>query len=84
MGPGDNNQGPCELNVPTWLQSDFVRDIADRVLAVDGGIGYCYWGGELIAWKDPQATDASPWENQVLFDFNYQTLPALSSLGRGE
>ena len=65
-------------------QSDFVRDIADRVLAVDGGLGYCYWGGELIAWKGPQATDASPWENQALFDFNYQALPALSSLGGGE
>ncbi len=65
-------------------QSDFVRDVADRVHAVDGGIGYCYWGGELIAWKGPQATDASPWENQALFDFNYQALPALSSLGGGE
>jgi len=65
-------------------QSDFVRDVADRVRAVDGGIGYCYWGGELIAWKGPQATDASPWENQALFDFNYQALPALSSLGGGE
>ncbi|MGB0457721.1 MAG: glycoside hydrolase family 53 protein [Chitinophagales bacterium] len=62
-------------------QSDFVRDIADRVLSIDGGIGYCYWGGELIAWKGPQANDASPWENQALFDFNYQALPALDVLG---
>ena len=62
-------------------QSDFVRDIADRVLSIDGGIGYCYWGGELIAWKGPQANDASPWENQALFDFNYQALPALHVLG---
>lgn len=22
-GPGDNNQGPCELNVPSWLQGDW-------------------------------------------------------------
>ena len=65
-------------------QSDFVRDVADRVRAIDGGIGYCYWGGELIAWKGPQANDASPWENQALFDFNYQALPALSALGGGE
>ncbi|MGB1051776.1 MAG: glycoside hydrolase family 53 protein [Chitinophagales bacterium] len=64
-------------------QSDFVRDVTDRVRAVDGGIGYCYWGGELIAWKGPQATDASPWENQALFDFNYQALPALLALGGG-
>ena len=23
MGPGDNNQGPCELNVPSWLQGNW-------------------------------------------------------------
>lgn len=65
-------------------QSDFVRDVTNRVRTVDGGIGYCYWGGELIAWKGPQATDASPWENQALFDFSYQALPVLSFLGGGE
>jgi arabinogalactan endo-1,4-beta-galactosidase len=44
---------------------------------VDGGIGFCYWGAELIAWKGPQASDASPWENQALFDFNNKALPVL-------
>ena len=65
-------------------QSVFVRDIADRVRVIDGGLGFCYWGGELIAWKGPQAADASPWENQALFDFNNQALPALSTLGGGQ
>ena len=41
-------------------------------------IGYAYWGGELIAWKGPQATDASPWENQALFDFSGKATPAFS------
>ena len=38
MGPGDNNQGPCELNVPSWLQGDWelldsdgTNDYNDRI-----------------------------------------------------
>ena len=62
-------------------QVDFVIDIADRVRAAEGGLGYCYWGGELIAWKGSQASDASTWENQALFDFNHYALPAISALG---
>jgi arabinogalactan endo-1,4-beta-galactosidase len=43
------------------------------------GLGFCYWGGELIAWKGDQATDASPWENQALFDFDHKALPVLDA-----
>ncbi len=43
------------------------------------GLGFCYWGGELIAWKGDQATEASPWENQALFDFNHKALPVLDA-----
>lgn len=38
--------------------------------------GICYWGAELIAWKGPQSTTGSPWENQALFNFSHQALPA--------
>jgi arabinogalactan endo-1,4-beta-galactosidase len=43
------------------------------------GLGFCYWGGELIAWKGSQASDASPWENQALFDFDHKALPVLDA-----
>ena len=43
--------------------------------------GLCYWGAELVAWKGPYATDASPWENQALFDFDRKALPALQLFG---
>lgn len=43
------------------------------------GFGFCYWGAELIAWKGNQATDASPWENQALFDFDHKALPVLDA-----
>ena len=42
------------------------------------GIGFCYWGAELIAWKGDQSQEASPWENQALFDFNNKALPVLT------
>ncbi len=44
---------------------------------IENGIGFCYWGAELIAWKGDQATDGSSWENQALFDFENKALPVL-------
>lgn len=59
-------------------QKDFITDIKNIVLdEVEKGIGFCYWGAELIAWKGNQANDASPWENQALFDFNNRALPVV-------
>lgn len=61
-------------------QKDFVERIAEIIFEdIEAGVGFCYWGAELIAWKGPQATDASPWENQALFDFNNNALPVLNS-----
>lgn len=58
-------------------QRKFVRQIKTLTKEVAKGIGFCYWGAELIAWKGDQATDASPWENQALFDFDNRALPVL-------
>lgn len=59
-------------------QRDYVKKIKSLTREVEKGIGFCYWGAELIAWKGDQATDASPWENQALFDFQNKALPALT------
>ncbi len=59
-------------------QRKFVQKIKTLVQGVEKGIGWCYWGAELIAWKGNQSTDASPWENQALFDFNNTALPVLA------
>ncbi|TLX74566.1 arabinogalactan endo-1,4-beta-galactosidase [Labilibacter sediminis] len=58
-------------------QRKFITQIKTLTKEVENGIGFCYWGAELIAWKGNQATDASPWENQALFDFNNNALPVL-------
>lgn len=58
-------------------QQLFIRKIKELTSNVKNGIGFCYWGAELISWKGTQAIDASPWENQALFDFNNKALPVL-------
>ena len=58
-------------------QRQFIRQIKTITQKVENGIGFCYWGAELIAWKGNQSVDASPWENQALFDFRNMALPVL-------
>ena len=59
-------------------QRKFIMDIKTIIEELESGIGFCYWGAELIAWKGTQSTDASPWENQALFNFNNEALPILT------
>jgi arabinogalactan endo-1,4-beta-galactosidase len=71
-----------QLILPTYPatpegQKQYVRRMLEISYESVGCIGLCYWGAELIAWKGPQATDGSAWENQALFDFNSKALPAL-------
>lgn len=64
-------------------QQDFIREI--RKISwenVEKGIGFCYWGAEQIAWKGTEGTDASPWENLALFDFNNKALPVLNEFSK--
>lgn len=59
-------------------QQNFIRQIRKITWEnVEKGIGFCYWGGEQIAWKGPEGTNASAWENLALFDFNNKALPVL-------
>lgn len=58
-------------------QKAFLRKIRNIVEITSRGIGFCYWGTERIAFKGSEATDGSAWENQALFNFDNQALPAL-------
>ena len=58
-------------------QYQFVQDLYSLLLSLEHVSGLCYWGAELIAWKGNQSTSGSSWENQALFDFNHQVLPAM-------
>lgn len=46
------------------------------------GLGFCYWGGEWVAYKGAIAKDGSSWENQALFDFQNRALPVLEAFKR--
>jgi len=58
-------------------QQKFMRQIKSLSSDIDKGIGFSYWGAELISWKGDRSLDASPWENQALFDFENKALPVL-------
>ena len=58
-------------------QEKFVSKIKQLTNELEKGIGFCYWGAELISWKGNESTEGSPWENQALFDFNNKALPVL-------
>lgn len=58
-------------------QSKYIKNLKIITQELETGIGFCYWGAELIAWKGNQSTNASPWENQALFNFNNEALPVL-------
>lgn len=59
-------------------QANFIHKIKTIICdEVNNGIGFCYWGGEMIAWKGEQSKNASSWENQSLFDFDNKVLPVI-------
>ena len=58
-------------------QRKFVHEIKILTKEVENGIGFSYWGAELIAWKGNKSKNASPWENQALFDFDNKALPVV-------
>jgi arabinogalactan endo-1,4-beta-galactosidase len=60
-------------------QLRFIQEINRMMKETNRGIGFCYWGAELVAFKGPQSTTASPWENQALFDFSLKALPVLQA-----
>jgi arabinogalactan endo-1,4-beta-galactosidase len=47
------------------------------------GIGFCYWAPDAVAFKGPQATDGSVWENVAVFDFENAVLPVIEVFNEG-
>ncbi|RXR23919.1 glycoside hydrolase family 53 protein [Flavobacterium stagni] len=59
-------------------QKNFLLDLKNRIKQVPNGLGFCYWGAEWLAFRGPTSTNGSSWENQALWDFNNNALPAMS------
>ena len=60
-------------------QEAFITNLKTMVNATQKGIGFCYWGGELVAFNGKESTNGSPWENQALYDFNNKALPVIKA-----
>lgn len=60
-------------------QKGFLSAIKNTVRQSTKGIGFCYWGSEWVAFRGPTATNGSTWENQSLWDFTNNSLPAMEA-----
>ena len=60
-------------------QKEFISAIKNTVKQSSHGIGFCYWGSEWVAFRGPTSTNGSSWENQALWDFANNSLPALDA-----
>lgn len=60
-------------------QRSFLMAIKNGLKQSIYGQGFCYWGGEWVAFRGPQSTNGSPFENQALWDFNNNSLPVMEA-----
>lgn len=60
-------------------QKGFLTTIRNIVDASEYGQGFAYWGGEWLAFRGPEATNGSSFENQALWDFEHEALPVLDA-----
>jgi len=63
-------------------QKAFLEMIVRIVDSVERGAGFCYWGGELVAYRGAESRDGSPWENQALYDFRGMALPVVEAFNK--
>jgi len=60
-------------------QKNYLLAIKSMIDESTSGIGFSYWGSEWVAFRGPTATNGSSFENQALWDFNNNALPALDA-----
>ena len=79
---GQNNQLIAGYDASPSGQKSYILAIKSLVKSVPNGAGFCYWGGEWIAFKGNQATNGSTWENQALWDFNNNALEGIQAFNK--
>ncbi len=65
-------------------QLAFLQRIKEIITETPRGIGFCYWGGALVAFDGPESSQGSHWENLALFDFGNRALPVLKVFDSGK
>lgn len=74
---GSANQILPEFAATPAGQLQYLQKLKSVISAAPKGIGFCYWGGDWVAFLGPTSTNGSSYENQALWDFNNTALPAL-------
>lgn len=74
---GSDSQILPDFDASPSGQYEYLSYIHTMMSRLGKQTGYCYWGGEWIAFKGPDATNGSSWENQALWDFDGKVLPAM-------
>ncbi len=74
---GQNDQLLPRFPATAQGQQDFMLTM--RGLGTPQYAGFCYWGGEWIAFKGATASDGSSWENQAFWGFDRTALPVLEA-----
>jgi arabinogalactan endo-1,4-beta-galactosidase len=58
-------------------QKEFLLALKNLVQQSESAIGFCYWEPAWVAFRGPNSTNGSPWENQALWDFGNNSLSGL-------
>ncbi|WP_333696575.1 glycoside hydrolase family 53 protein [Flavobacterium sp.] len=58
-------------------QRNFLITLKNLIQQNPHGLGFAYWGTEWTSFRGNQATNGSSWENQALWDFDSNALPAI-------
>lgn len=79
---GQNDQIISTYTASNDGQKNYLLAIKSLLKQSSYGIGFCYWGGEWVAFRGAQSTNGSSWENQALWDFNNNALPAMDAFSQ--
>lgn len=78
---GQNDQLITTYPATSEGQKNYVLAIKNIVKQNTYGLGFCYWGGEWVAFRGTESTNGSSWENQALWDLNFNALPVMDAFG---
>lgn len=75
---GSTNQLLTQYPPTPTGQQQYLNQIKQMTKQAPNGIGFCYWGAELVAFNGPTSEDGSATENLAFWDFNNKALPILT------
>lgn len=76
---GQSNQLISAYPATNDGQKNYLLALKSAIKQTSNGIGFCYWGGEWVAFRGPTSTNGSSFENQALWDFNNNALPVMDA-----